>query len=212
MGKIAELFKKRDTGGGSSNLKAEYYIIGLGNPGRQYAHTRHNAGFDVVEILAERHGIRLGVNRFKAICGGGEIAGKKATLVTPGTFMNESGQSVKDLVDFYKVPPEKLIVVYDDIDLELSRVRVRAKGSAGTHNGMRSIIYQIGTEDFPRVRVGIGRPKYSGDLKNHVLTTYTEDEYKTAYDAYVKAADAVEKLIKDGVEAAQAAYNGKGPD
>lgn len=190
------------------NLKSEYYVIGLGNPGKKYAHTRHNAGFDVVSILAERHGISMETLKFKASCGSGTIAGKKVMLMMPGTFMNESGQSVKELMDFYKISAKKVIVVYDDIDLELSRVRIRAKGSAGTHNGMRSIIYQIQTEDFPRVRVGIGKPKHLGGLINHVLTTYTEDEYKQAYEAYKKAADAVETIIKDGVEAAQGAYNG----
>jgi PTH1 family peptidyl-tRNA hydrolase len=207
MGKLADLFKKKNTGA-SLNLKSDYYIIGLGNPGKKYAHTRHNAGYDVVGLLAERHGISIESLRFKALCGSGIIAGKKATLVLPGTFMNLSGECVKELADFYKVPPERLIVVYDDIDLDLSRVRVRKKGSAGTHNGMRSIIYQIQTDDFPRVRVGIGKPKHQGDLVNHVITTYTEDEYREAYAAYAKAADAVETILMDGVEAAQAAYNG----
>ena len=207
MGKFSELFKKKNEGT-SQNLKSEYYIIGLGNPGKKYAHTRHNAGYDVVELLAERHGIDVQTLKFKALCGSGTIAGKKATLVLPGTYMNLSGVCVKELMDFYKIPPEKIIVVYDDIDLDLARVRIRKKGSAGTHNGMRSIIYQIQTEDFPRVRVGIGRPKHEGDLVNHVITTYTDDEYKQAYEAYLKAADAVEMILKDGVEAAQAAYNG----
>lgn len=204
---LADFFKSKNKNT-SANLKSEFYVIGLGNPGNKYAHTRHNAGFDVVSILAERHGIAVEAMKFKASCGSGTIIGKKVTLMMPGTFMNESGQSVKELMDFYKISPEKVIVIYDDIDLELSRVRIRAKGSAGTHNGMRSIIYHIQTEDFPRVRVGIGRPKHPGGLVNHVLTTYTEDEYKQAYEAYKKAADAVETIIKDGVEAAQAAYNG----
>jgi peptidyl-tRNA hydrolase, PTH1 family len=207
MGKLSDFFKTKNTAS-SANLKSENYIVGLGNPGKQYAHTRHNAGFDVIAILAARHGIEVKTLKFKALCGSGMVAGKKVTLITPGTFMNESGISVKELIDFYKVSPEKLIVICDDIDLELSRVRVRKKGSAGTHNGMRSILYHIQTEDFPRVRVGIGKPRRQGALVGHVLTTYTEDEYRAAYEAYNRAADAVETILKEGVEAAQAAFNG----
>lgn len=189
-----------------------YVIVGLGNPGEKYARTHHNAGFDVVDILSQKHGIPLSRNRCKARVGEGVIAGQRAALCQPQTFMNLSGESVVALCNWYKPQPQQLIVVYDDVDLPFGRLRVRAKGSAGTHNGMRSIIYLLGRDDFPRVRVGIGRPPEGWDLADYVLSGYrTPEERGAAFDAYVKAAEAVEMILGEGVEKATAlasAYRG----
>lgn len=189
-----------------------YVIVGLGNPGEKYARTHHNAGFDVVDILAQMHDIPLGKHRCKARVGEGVIAGERVALCQPQTFMNLSGESVVALCNWYKPQPQQLVVVYDDVDLPFGRLRVRAKGSAGTHNGMRSIIYLLGRDDFPRVRVGIGRPPEGWDLADYVLAGYrTPQERSAAFDAYVKAAEAVELILGEGVEKATAlasAYRG----
>ncbi len=177
-----------------------YVVVGLGNPGRKYERTRHNAGFDAVELLAARHNIRLTKLKCKALIGEGTIGGERVALAQPQTFMNLSGESVRELVSWYKIDLDRLIVVYDDCDLPFGKLRVREKGSAGTHNGMRSILYQLARDDFPRVRVGIGRQPDGWDLADFVLTGYrTEEERKTAYDALVKAGEAVEKIILEGV-------------
>lgn len=177
-----------------------YVVVGLGNPGKKYERTRHNAGFDAVELLAARHNIRLTKLKCKALIGEGTIGGERVALAQPQTFMNLSGESVRELVSWYKIDLSRLIVVYDDCDLPFGKLRVREKGSAGTHNGMRSIIYQLARDDFPRVRVGIGRQPEGWDLADYVLSGYhTEEERKIAYDALVKAGEAVEKIILEGV-------------
>ncbi len=177
-----------------------YVIVGLGNPGSKYARTRHNAGFDAVELLASRLGIRLTKLKCKALLGEGMIGRERVALCQPQTFMNLSGESVVQLVNWYKIEPSRLIVVYDDCDLPFGKLRVREKGSAGTHNGMRSILYLLGSEDFPRVRIGIGKQPEGWDLADYVLTGYqTQEERKIAYDALVKAGEAVEKIILEGV-------------
>lgn len=182
-----------------------YVIVGLGNPGAKYAHTHHNAGFDVVDILSQKHGIALSKSKCKAKVGEGMLAGRRVALCQPQTFMNLSGESVVGLVNWYKPEINQLIVVYDDVDLPFGRLRVRSKGSAGTHNGMKSIIYLLGRDDFPRVRVGIGRPPEMWDLADYVLTGYnTPEERKIAFDAYMKAAEAVEAILGEGVEKAAA--------
>ena len=189
-----------------------YVIVGLGNPGAKYARTRHNAGFDVVDILSQRHGIALQRRRCKALVGEGQIAGAKVALCQPQTYMNLSGESAVALVNWYKPEPDQLVVVYDDVDLPFGRVRVRAGGSAGTHNGMRSIIYLLGRDDFPRVRIGIGRQPDDWDLADYVLTHYETDEARQcAFDAYVKAADAIEVLLRDGIARASAFANAAAP-
>ncbi|NLF28258.1 MAG: aminoacyl-tRNA hydrolase [Clostridiales bacterium] len=187
-------------------------VVGLGNPGRKYEHTRHNVGFDIVDVLAQRNGISLARLKCKAAVGEGAIAGKRVALALPQTFMNLSGESVVQLVNWYKPENDQLIVCYDDVDLPEGKLRFRTNGSAGTHNGMRSIIYLLGRDDFPRVRVGIGRPPEGWELSDYVLTGYrTAELRKTMFDAYVAAAEAVEHLIREGPDAARqfvASFNG----
>ncbi|HIU34506.1 MAG TPA: aminoacyl-tRNA hydrolase, partial [Candidatus Pullichristensenella excrementigallinarum] len=167
-------------------------VVGLGNPGRKYEHTRHNVGFDVVDILAQKNNISLTKLKSKARVGEGVIAGKRVALALPQTFMNLSGESVVGLVNWYKPQADEMIVCYDDVDLPEGKLRFRPNGSAGTHNGMRNILYLLGREDFARIRVGIGRPPEGWDLKDWVLAGYdTRELRETMFRAYMAAADAV---------------------
>lgn len=187
----------------SADLRAEFYIIGLGNPGGQYEHTRHNAGFDVVSILSQRHSIPVRIHTYKARMGAGNIKGRKITLAMPQTYMNNSGESVKEMAKALGIKKEQLILVYDDVDLKEGAVRIKARGSAGTHNGMKSVIYHLQTDDFTRLRVGVGKPE--GDIVDHVLGEYKDKQL--AYDTLVKAADAIETIIEEGVLEAQSRFN-----
>ena len=181
-----------------------YVIVGLGNPGRKYEHTRHNVGFDVLEVLSQKHNIPMRKLRCKAAIGEGTINGQKVVLAQPQTFMNLSGESVVQLVNFFKPEEDQLIVCYDDIDLAEGKLRFRPNGSAGTHNGMRNIIYLLGRDNFPRVRVGIGRPPQGWDLKDYVLTGYNTPELReTMFDAYNVAADVIAEYISGGADAAR---------
>ena len=186
-----------------------YVIVGLGNPGDKYARTRHNVGFDVVELLAGRLGLSFNKLKCKAKLAEGRIGSERVVLAQPQTFMNLSGESVVELMNWYKVKPQNLIIVYDDVDLDAGRLRVRATGSAGTHNGMRSIIGLTGQQTFPRVRVGIGKPDHPGyDLADYVLGRYPKEQQQTMFDAFLRAADAVKEIIQNGTEKAMAKYNG----
>jgi PTH1 family peptidyl-tRNA hydrolase len=189
-----------------------HLIVGLGNPGEKYEHTRHNVGFDVLAILSEK--LHIPITRLKgdALIGEGFVSGEKVVLCKPQTFMNLSGEAVRQLMNWYKLEPEQLMVIYDDIDLAPGWLRIRASGSAGTHNGMRNIVECIGTEAFPRIRVGIGGKPPVFDLVDWVLSRYqTPEARQTAYDAYVKAADAAATWVRSGVETAMNRYNTKKP-
>ena len=153
-----------------------YIIAGLGNPGLRYANTHHNIGFIVLDMLADKLGIDVNKSKHKALIGEGTFAGEKIVLAKPQTYMNLSWESILDLKNWYKVEDSRIIIIYDDIDLDIGVLRIRPSGSAGTHNGMRSIIYQLKSQDFPRVRVGIGRPPEGWDLKDYVLSTLRDDD------------------------------------
>ncbi|MEM6518592.1 MAG: aminoacyl-tRNA hydrolase [Cyanobacteria bacterium P01_C01_bin.70] len=190
-------------------------IVGLGNPGGKYARTRHNVGFDVVEALAQRWQISLSSHRkFQGEFGEGmAIAGHKIALLKPTTYMNRSGQSVRAVVDWYKISAESVLVIYDDMALPLGKLRVRPSGSAGGHNGMKSIIAHLGTQEFPRLRVGIGSVQRAGDRDRavvaHVLGKFASDEAPIVNQALDWAIDATETLIKEGTEATMSAFNGR---
>ena len=180
-----------------------YVIVGLGNPGTKYQFTRHNTGFNVIEVLSQKLDIKLDKTKCKARLGEGRIGTERIVLAQPQTYMNLSGESVVELVNWYKCPLDHLVVVYDDIDLPAGKIRIRAKGSAGTHNGMRNIIYLLGRDDFPRVRVGIGRQPEGWDLADYVVGEYrTPEDRKVAFDSYVRAANAIEKIVKGDFEGA----------
>lgn len=187
-----------------------YIIAGLGNPGRQYAHTRHNVGYDVIDVLADRYRIEVDSLRFQALVGKGMAEGHKVILAKPVTFMNLSGQSVRELVHFYKIDEKaRLIVVYDDISLPPGQLRIREKGSAGGHNGIKNIIAHLGGQEFLRVKVGIGEKPPGYDLADYVLSHFSTEERKQLDAALVRAADAVAKIIADGADAAMNEYNRK---
>lgn len=185
-------------------------IAGLGNPGKEYENTKHNVGFLTIDILAEKYGIKVNKIKFKGLVGEGMIGTEKVILVKPQTYMNLSGQCIREIVAFYKLDMEDLVVIYDDIDLPMGNLRIRKKGSAGTHNGMRSIIYDLQDDGFPRVRVGIGGER-KGDLANYVISGFSGDDRKLIEEAIVKAADAVACLVEDGIDRAMVDYNTKKP-
>lgn len=187
-----------------------YIVVGLGNPEKKYEHTRHNVGFDVLQVLSQKLDIPLNKLRCKALTGEGRIGVERVVLAAPQTYMNLSGQSVVELLRWYKADAKHLIVVYDDVDLPQGRLRVRAGGSAGTHNGMRNIVYLTGREDFPRVRIGIGKPEPGRDLAAYVLGKYPPEARQAMFDAFLRAADAVQAIVTDGAEAAMARFNGEG--
>jgi len=189
-------------------LEEVFIVVGLGNPGPRYDNTRHNVGFDTIDMLSCKYGIKVSKLKHKALIGDGKIEGKKVILVKPQTFMNLSGESVRDILDWYKIPIKNLIIIYDDIDLEPGKIRVRPKGSSGTHNGMRSVIYQIQSEDFPRIRIGIGKAPEGWDLADYVLSKFNADDRKVISESICKAADAVVTIIKSGVETAMNKFNG----
>ncbi len=186
-----------------------YIIVGLGNPGKQYEHTRHNVGFEVIDRLAEKHDILMTERKHRAICGKGLIGGQKVMLVKPQTFMNLSGESVKSAVDFYQIGTDELIVVYDDVSLSPGQLRIRRSGSAGGHNGIKNIIAQLGTQEFPRVKVGVGEKPDRMDLADYVLSHFSKGEWEMMEDAFKEAADAVEVMIADGADAAMNRFNAK---
>lgn len=185
-----------------------HIIIGLGNPGKEYQRTRHNVGFDVIDVLSEKLGIALTKSAMHGLIGEGFLDGEKVVLVKPQTYMNLSGQCVTELVSWYKAPMENVLVIYDDIDLPLGKLRLRASGSAGTHNGMRSVIGLLGRQDFPRLRVGVGAKPEGWELADWVLSHYqTPEERKTQFDAFLLAADTAVDWVKNGLESAMRTAN-----
>jgi PTH1 family peptidyl-tRNA hydrolase len=182
-------------------------IIGLGNPGRDYAGTRHNVGFEVLEVLAKRHHTRVLKRMGRSLIGRATIAGQEVTLMKPLTFMNLSGEAVAYLCRREKIDPSEILVVYDDMALPLGRIRIRPGGSAGGHNGMKSIIAHLHTQEFPRVRVGIGSA--NRDAIDHVLSRFHRAEKQAAHEAIITAADAIEMILSEGLEPAMNQYNRK---
>lgn len=185
-----------------------FIIVGLGNPGRDYRNTRHNMGFDVVTTLADRFNIETDFIKHKAVCGKGVIEGNKVILAMPQTFMNLSGESVRELVNYYKIDvASELIVVYDDIDINPGQIRVRKKGSAGGHNGMKNIIGQLGRDDFARVRIGVGAKPPSYDLADYVLGHFTREEREVVDGAIIRGAESICTIMSEGIEAAMNKFN-----
>lgn len=182
-------------------------IVGLGNPGREYANTRHNAGFQVVSQLAQRNALTFSRKQLDALVATGQIAGGRVVLAKPQTWMNESGRSVAQLVRFYKMDMQRVLVVYDDLDLPIGAIRLRSEGGSGGHKGMKSIIEKLGAQNFPRLRVGIGRPPGQMDPVDYVLLPFDRHEVDIIADAYSRAADAVEVFIKEDITAAMNRFN-----
>lgn len=184
-----------------------YVIVGLGNPGLRYAKTRHNLGFMTIDRLGEITGTKVNKMKFKAKVGEGNISGHKVIFVKPQTYMNLSGNSVREVMDFYKVSPENLIVIYDDMDIEEGNIRIRPSGSPGTHNGMKSIVNNLGYSNFPRIRIGIGSHG-SEDAVGHVIGKIPKNKKSIMQDAIARAADGTIAIIEDGVDMAMNRFNG----
>ena len=186
-----------------------YMIAGLGNPGKEYNNTRHNIGFAFIDALAQEYDINVMDVKLKALTGKGMIGGQKVLLVKPLTFMNLSGESVRAAADFYKVDPEDILVIYDDISLEPGQLRLRGKGSAGGHNGIKNIIAHLGTQEFPRIKVGVGDKPKGMDLADYVLGHFSKEDQAKMDEAFKDAADAAEMILDKGMDAAMNHYNMK---
>lgn len=185
-----------------------YIIAGLGNPGRQYAHTRHNTGFDTIDRLADHHRISIETKKFQALCGTGVIGGQKVLLLKPQTYMNLSGESIRMACDFYKIDPEEeLIVIYDDISLAPGQLRIRKKGSAGGHNGIKNIIQHLGTQVFKRVKVGVGEKPAGYDLADYVLGHFSKEEWSEMEQAHEQGARAAAMLVTEDADQVMNQFN-----
>ena len=196
------MFGKKLTG------SVEYLIVGLGNPDRKYENTRHNCGWLALDFIAEKLGCKVNKIKFKSFVGEAAVGGKKVLLIKPTTYMNNSGQAVVEAMNFYKIKPENVIVIFDDISLDVGKMRIRQKGSDGGQKGMRSIIYLSGSDAFPRIKIGIGaKPNPNWDLADWVLSKFTDDERKTLDTIFDNAYRAVELILDGKIDRAMNLYN-----
>lgn len=186
-----------------------FLIVGLGNPGTEYAATRHNIGFDMVTYLSDKYGIALRSKEGKAIVGKGVIEGQKVMLVQPQTYMNLSGESVRALMDYYKLTTDEIVIIYDDISMPVGQVRIRPKGSAGGHNGIKSIIAHLGTQEFPRIKIGVGAKPENGDLVKHVFGRFSKEDDAKIRDVFALAEEGLLAILQEDVKTAMNAVNGK---
>lgn len=187
-----------------------FMIVGLGNPDARYKNTRHNIGFDVVDALAQRYDVDVSMRKHRAYCGKGVIQGQKVLLVKPQTYMNLSGESVRAAAEYYKIDPEnELLVLFDDISLDVGQIRIRRKGSAGGHNGMKNIIAQLDTQNFSRIKIGVGEKPKGMDLADYVLGHFSKMERELINDAIVQTIDAIDTILKGDIDGAMNRYNTK---
>ena len=192
----------------SSSGAPEYIIAGLGNPGAKYETTRHNTGFMFIDLLADRYGIKVNKLKFKALTAIAEIGGIKCLVMKPQTFMNNSGESIREASLFYKIPPEKIIVVFDDVSIPCGALRIRRKGTDGGHNGIKSIIYHLNSDCFPRVKLGVGaKPRPDYDLVDWVLSSFSKEDIKLMREAADNAVSAVEIMVTGDIDSAMNKYN-----
>lgn len=197
------MFRKKSTlSGGVTHI-----VVGLGNPDRKYENTRHNAGFITIDAFAEKHGVTIDRLKYKSYCTTVEIGDAKVLLMKPQTYMNNSGEAVTEAMNFYKIPPENVIIIFDDISLDVGAMRIKRKGSDGGQKGMRSIIYLSGCDTFPRVKIGIGHKPEKWDLADWVLSQFSENEKKTINDVAEKAGNAVELILGGNIDKAMNVYN-----
>ena len=203
------MFEKWKTNRSSSPSGApEFLIVGLGNPGPKYEFTRHNAGFLCIDLLAQQLGVRIDRIKFKSVVADVAIEDRRCILMKPQTFMNNSGEAVRDAANFYKIPPEHIIILFDDISLPPGKLRIRRKGSDGGHNGIKSILYLLGSDQFPRVKLGVGtKPHPDYDLADWVLSTFQKDEFPLMKEAMEKACEAVPLLVREETDRAMNLYN-----
>ena len=186
----------------------DWLIAGLGNPGPEYEKTRHNTGFMSLDLLAARLQVKVSKERFKALTAQADFDGQRLLLMKPQTFMNLSGEAVRDAADFYKIPPENIIVLFDDINFDVGAMRIRRSGSDGGHNGIKSIIYQLNSDAFPRVKIGVGKkPSPDYDLADYVLGTYSDADKKTLFSEFSRVYDGVELILSGQMDKAMNLYN-----
>ena len=210
MANIFDLFKKIETGTKTPTGPVTHLIVGLGNPGAQYELTRHNAGFLAIDRIAEGIGVRVDRARFRALTAEATLADKHVLLMKPQTFMNLSGEAVREATAFYKIPPENVIVISDDVNFDVGRIRIRAKGSDGGHNGIKNIIYQLQSDQFPRVRLGVGvKPHPEYDLADWVLAPFPKEAAETLSAALDKIKTGIELILKGDLNGAMQSCNGK---
>lgn len=186
----------------------DYMIVGLGNPGAKYEFTRHNAGFLTIDLFAQKHNFKIDRLKFKALTADQKIGGKRLLFMKPQTFMNLSGEAVREAAQFYKIPPERIIVIFDDISLDIGKMRIRRKGSDGGHNGIKSIIYQLSGNEFPRIKIGVGKkPHPDYDLADWVMKAFTTDELKQLRSCSDNACEAIELIIQGKTDEAMNRFN-----
>ncbi len=200
------IFKRRSLNPGGA---PEFLIVCLGNPGKEYETTRHNTGFIFADLLAEKQSFRISRIQFKSVSGSAVIGGRRCLIIKPQTYMNNSGQAVREAAAFYKIPPQNIIVVFDDISLPCGKLRIRRKGTDGGHNGIKSIIYHLKSDEFPRIKIGVGaKPSPEWDLADWVLSKFTKEELPLLGEACEKAAEALELMVSGDIDAAMGKYNG----
>ncbi|MDD6527398.1 MAG: aminoacyl-tRNA hydrolase [Oscillospiraceae bacterium] len=199
------MFFKKDS---LSSSTYDYMIVGLGNPGKKYEFTRHNTGFLCVDLYAEQHGFKIDRLKFKSLIGETKINGKRCLFLKPQTFMNLSGEAVRDAAAFYKIPPDRIIVIFDDISLDVGKMRIRRKGSDGGHNGIKNIIYHLSSDLFPRIKIGIGaKPHPDYDLADWVMTPFSKDDLKSLREVCENAGEALELMVDGKIEEAMSRFS-----
>lgn len=207
MSNIFDLFKKIETEA-PTPTPIEYIVAGLGNPGAKYVRTRHNVGFMALDYISQKEKFKINTLKFKALTADAAFGGKRVLFMKPETFMNNSGEAVKAAADFYKIPPERIVIIYDDISLDPGRMRIRRKGSDGGHNGIKSIIYQLESDAFPRVKLGVGaKPHPDYDLADWVLSEFSKENAEAIYPRFEDTAGALEMILKGDIDGAMGKYN-----
>ena len=205
---IFDLFKQIESSSPAPTGPVTHIVVGLGNPGKEYTYNRHNAGFMCMDVICDKYRARVDKAKFKALVGECSIAGKHVLLMKPQTYMNNSGEAIREAADFYNVPADNIIVIFDDISIGVGKLRIRRKGSAGGHNGIKSIIAHLSTSEFPRIKLGVGeKPSPEYDLVSWVLGNIPEADRKAMSEAYSKAADALEEMLSGDVDRAMNKYN-----
>ena len=192
---------------GTKSAAVDWLVVGLGNPGQKYEHTRHNMGFLTVDLMAEKQGVKLNKVKFKSAYNIMNFAGCKCLVMKPQTYMNLSGEAVREAAQFYKIPPQRVLVIYDDVSLPVGKLRVRPSGSAGGHNGIKNIIAHLGTQEFPRIKIGTGAPGEGGDMIDWVIGVPSQAERKILVESFERAVEAAECIISGGCQKAMNRFN-----
>ena len=207
MSNIFDLFKKIETEK-PAPAPIEYIVAGLGNPGAKYTKTRHNIGFMTLDYIAEKNGFKINSFKFKAMCADVNFGGKRVLFMKPETFMNNSGEAIREAADFYKIPPHNIVIIFDDISLAPGKMRIRRKGSDGGHNGIKSIIYQLESDAFPRIKMGVGaKPHPDYDLADWVLSEFSKEDAEAIFPRFADACEAIPMMLGGDIDGAMGKFN-----